>query len=119
MSGEQPLSIEEKTELLQKIFSKEELNVITGALYQREWHFDERIDDLSNHNTTGINTGAIKVNKQHRADVQAVHKIFDGALFAYESLDKKPTIHEQLQAKPLETTVKNDCVKRNKGDVEL
>lgn len=82
------LSLKEKVKLLQKVFTKDEIEVITGALTRQEWFFDERITDLSNHNSSGVNTRFIKNYESERCEIKALQKTFDGALFGYESLKR-------------------------------
>ncbi|MCL2053009.1 MAG: YodL domain-containing protein [Oscillospiraceae bacterium] len=97
-------------------FGIERVSAVTAAIVaNQDW--DGRLSQTNKNWAKGFE------HPQNKVYVQTHLTIFDGFVNKVRNfekiLDKKPSISEQLQAKKPDITVKNDGVKRNKGDVDL
>jgi antirestriction protein ArdC len=116
MSGTQYVDTEQALKDVVKQYGAERVKSVTAAVVaDQDW--DGR---LSNTNKSWAKSVDNPVDKVY---VRTHLSIFDGFVNKVRDmekiLDKKPDIHDKIAAKKSEPSVKNDGVKKSKGDVEI
>jgi antirestriction protein ArdC len=116
MAGTQYVDTEQALKDVVKQYGAERVKSVTAAVVaDQDW--DGR---LSNTNKSWAKSVDSPVDKVY---VRTHLSIFDGFVNKVRDmekiLDKKPDIHDKIAAKKSESSVKNDGVKKSKGDVEI
>lgn len=116
MAGTQYVDTEKAMKDVTEKFGIERVKAVTATIVaDQDW--DGRLSNTNKNWAKNIDLLCHDVyTKTHLS-------IFDGFVDKVRNcekiLDKKPSIHDKLQAKPPESTAKNDDIKKNKGEAEL